>query len=1466
MKNPWITYLLMPVLFLTSLLLGTRFWLKSDMALNWIRSYLESSVENSLGAELTLEHLEGDPLRKISAKGIHFRDSSGLELSLNQVDLSWNPWSLNSERILVHKLKLSGMHVEYHGASNPSQPPDSNNLAYPWGRGILVEEIQLQEGFFGTYQKGVEGLAFSDMQILANAEISSEGFGINLKHLKFITSVPFFADSIAIAASLWGNSEDAFQADISGTQNGQTLIEGGSRWSSKTDSLGGLFDLSSVPITEFLGIPDTASISLKMAGNLDSLSIGVILDSENLHQVRVETSLQSWLKDPRLTLIRISAEEMNLPALNKSLPTLNHLKADVSVSASLSNWEELKKTGKFRISSAVFQHPELRIPILMPDLSLSWNEIGTKLNAVVSAEGRRQSIQARMGSPEQLLETPWTLTLQLNDWDPEWLTAVDDIPDSRLNGTLDLQGNHLINEGLNASGKLDLGRSTIWASAVNNAEARFSVDSLQKMEWESKLNVENGQMVAQVQVEGWDNPNFESNFELRSFNLSGLKGLERFPTELNMNLKLSGQGKQISDFYLKADARIDSSMINGRLLQSFNAEVVCEDSIMFLKSAKLRSEIADAELSGRRNLLNRYEEANYLDLDAVIKDLSTLQPLLGVENLSGKGAIQGRIKEVEGAEGGLRADLKGDFNDFAYKEWHISRIRLDGAGRSIPVPEMNFTILAQDLKNQWINIPELKSTVAFLLEDKGLRGRISGSVDALKGTSLNWDAHFLEQDKGWHLTLNELHFSDNLGEVNLRQASYLSIEGYELKIRNFDLAGDKRSFMVSYLNSGSDHLQAKASIKHWNLSSISNIAGFHTDLEGELSMDADVTHLPDTAYGELNMALHSFNYEGIMLDSVFSNLRHEGPFAAGEVNGFFAADTLLRGDFLLPVYRDRDSLMDQHVNVSIESQNLDFIKTFLDLRNVRNIEGKFDAKVALSGSISTPELGVSARLKDASFSQVAFDSLWLNAELDEDKPRIYLNLAAAHENEILGETNAELPFYFDANRLMVTQPKPGDSIHVSINSEDFNLAAFNPFAYEFDMGDLQGVLNIDLLAIGEYAQPQILGSFQVADAAASFYRSGVKLRNGIVDIAFSDSSIAVESIQVSSGNGTFTSSGNIGLKDLLPHDLNLTITENSFEVANSRDLKATISGNQHIGGTFSHPEIKGRLLIDAMEAYHAYFTKARIERIEEEPGWLGDVYDSLKADLLISIPERLPTASNKIRFRKNVMPEISMELKGELQLQKEKAGELQVFGAIETERGYVRELGKRFELSKGTFMYTGDYSNPMLEIHTVYRIPRDEVDIYFDVLGTMQRPEYRYSSSPAMETEDIVSYTLFSRPFAALGGWQQTVARSSSSTDASLRSAAADLVVDRAGAIAEEKLGLDIVEIDYNDQTAGSGTTVKAGKYLSDKIMIAVIQQLGSNATTQFTLEYQLKKNLQLLLTQSEDNRTGADILWRFEY
>jgi autotransporter translocation and assembly factor TamB len=189
-------------------------------------------------------------------------------------------------------------------------------------------------------------------------------------------------------------------------------------------------------------------------------------------------------------------------------------------------------------------------------------------------------------------------------------------------------------------------------------------------------------------------------------------------------------------------------------------------------------------------------------------------------------------------------------------------------------------------------------------------------------------------------------------------------------------------------------------------------------------------------------------------------------------------------------------------------------------------------------------------------------------------------------------------------------------------------------------------------------------------------------------------------------------------------------------------------------------------------------------------------------------------------------------------------------------------LGKKFVLEKGELTFSGDAENPALAIRSVYELkPPHDITIWYVIGGTANKPTFAFESDPEMDQQDIVSYTLFSRPFQQLMSWEQTMSGSSS-----VGNLAVDLLVDRVGELAADRLGLDVIEIDNSRTSGNSGTTIKAGKYLNDRLFVAIFQELGTTSDSQVILEYALRQHLNLVLTGSDKRKSGIDIQWKYDY
>lgn len=223
-------------------------------------------------------------------------------------------------------------------------------------------------------------------------------------------------------------------------------------------------------------------------------------------------------------------------------------------------------------------------------------------------------------------------------------------------------------------------------------------------------------------------------------------------------------------------------------------------------------------------------------------------------------------------------------------------------------------------------------------------------------------------------------------------------------------------------------------------------------------------------------------------------------------------------------------------------------------------------------------------------------------------------------------------------------------------------------------------------------------------------------------------------------------------------------------------------------------------------------------------------------------------------------------LGGELDLLKEKNEELQMFGTLEGLRGFVRPLGKNFELDEAIVGFFGPIDDPQLNITTRYSPPQAAgVNIFYIIDGTLQDPDFRFDSEPALELQDIISYTLFGKPFYELESWEQVVAGSGSSPTAA--DFALEVLLDRVEMLASQRLGIDVVQIDNTRSGSNNTTSIKTGWYLNEKTFFAILNEVGSSRPkTLFMLEYLLRENLELIITQGDDSREGVDLRWRLDY
>jgi autotransporter translocation and assembly factor TamB len=451
----------------------------------------------------------------------------------------------------------------------------------------------------------------------------------------------------------------------------------------------------------------------------------------------------------------------------------------------------------------------------------------------------------------------------------------------------------------------------------------------------------------------------------------------------------------------------------------------------------------------------------------------------------------------------------------------------------------------------------------------------------------------------------------------------------------------------------------------------------------------------------------------------------------------------------------------------------------------------------------------------------------------------------------------------DLKQVRLLDPGDNDEISVQLKTDEFNIAAFNEFLDPASLRNLRGRLNSDIDISGTISEPDLSADIRLNNGAVVLIENNVALSDIRTDMSFREGMLTINRLTAESA-GSFDLTGNVAFNGLEPGEMDLRAITRNFRVYNTRDLNALITTDTRLTGDVRSPKLSGELKIERGHIYLDNFGERTLEDVvledeEEESELFAEIFDATTIEYTLEMDRRF-------WVRNRSRPEMALELQGSLEVVKYPGEEIQLFGTMGTSQGYAQQLGKRFDLERGDILFSGTADNPELNIRTIYQLRKpEEIKIWYEIGGTVEDPEFTYSSEPVMELQDIISYTLFGRPFHALQGWERTVAggpgEGTSATDIAM-----DVLMDRVETLAADRLGIDVIEIDNTRQGSSSGMTIKAGKYMTDRLFLAILQELGGSTNSQFIIEYLLRTNLELIITGSDDFRTGVDVLWKLDY
>jgi autotransporter translocation and assembly factor TamB len=1474
-KRRWFTVSAV-LLTLVLLIVGIRFALKSDWLLNQLRMIAENKISDSINGDVTIGAIRGDLLKGITVYDFRLQDEElNTIASIDSLSANYAFLKLISKPVKLDQLYIYGLYVSLEEDENKNwnvagiipeeDEPEEVVEPFFW----QVNDIRLTHSAIDikSYSLPDTTLKLSDLSLNSSVSFQSSGWEGSLRDLTFNVEGTRFAGPVEFGLDASAaNNTFTLEKLVIGT--GRTLLESNATLNEALTEISGEMILNPLAWLDMASYADDVplerdlSVQLSAAGSLEDLQLNITARAAGLESIHLK-SLIHLNDDPSISLIEITMNSIDLPVLTgiENTPFIGNFAFNGEGDIRFNSIEESTFDGDFTLNA-------VRIDTFSVDrIHTLYSLAGSKSELFATLEKNQQEIifTAQLEDPFSNLPH-WNMDLESDALNLGELLQNPEY-DSELNLRASLTGRGY---GLTAE-PIMLNTNIVDSRYGDQPFSLFSFDgwvTVEDLTGELDVRIDQSRVHGLFSAVNWQNiPVYEFDLDLEEFNMAELTGLEDFPTYLNATLDGNGRYFNLENLELIAAVQFDSSIVNSEPIQKLQADFQISNRILTVSDAALESPIADGNFTARQNLSDYTDLNNSLDFDLLFKDTNALAPLFGLENLRADGTLTGRMGIID--DGILEFDGNLNLQDIiADTLITVEQLSGDVRVKFFDEPEVNLSMLVTRPTVSEITIQEIRLSSISTIAENRIHGSITANIEDNE-TAFRHSGTYSYTESEINLLTESLQFQTPVRTLSLQNSFELLYADKTLTMEPLKIASEDNQshliFEIVRIDEFFTHFNADARLL--NLGSLQQTFMEEPIFEAYATGNLEFVQSTDSLFIQSRIQLEQLQVNDGEMDSLAFNIDLSDEILNFQFDAWHLAEKIAEGETVIPFkFGDpsdfEPAFFENNVSGYFElfQANPSYLSSLLGQDQIS--EGLISLRADVAGTAGSPALTGNLNLTNTIVSGVSIDSTHVDFNYEHENSEVNFDGYVISLGNRVAEFTASLPLHLDLQKLEVILPEESDEVFVDINTNDFNLALFNEFADRDLIRDIRGRLNGNIILSGELAELEATGRMSLSGGNLRIIPVNITLSGIESQISFMTDRLLLDSFSMNSGPGRFTASGELALNDLVPGDMSLEFNANQFRIANTSDANAIIDLNGKLTGTILQPDLNGQINFRSGFINLQNFGEQSVETVvledEDEPLTFA-FYDSLSMEMDVIF-------SRQFFVRNRQFLDMEIVLGGQVDLLKERNQELQMFGTLEGVSGYARPLGKNFILEEGTVAFYGPVEDPQLNIRTSFTPPQPQADvqIWYIIEGTLQDPEFRFDSEPYLELQDIISYTLFGQPFYALDSWQQVVSGSGGTTATDV---AMELLLDRVESIASQQLGIDVVQIDNSRSGSNSTTSIKTGWYINNRTFFAILNEISSTTPkTLFILEYMLRENLELIITQGDDSREGIDLRWKYDY
>jgi autotransporter translocation and assembly factor TamB len=449
--------------------------------------------------------------------------------------------------------------------------------------------------------------------------------------------------------------------------------------------------------------------------------------------------------------------------------------------------------------------------------------------------------------------------------------------------------------------------------------------------------------------------------------------------------------------------------------------------------------------------------------------------------------------------------------------------------------------------------------------------------------------------------------------------------------------------------------------------------------------------------------------------------------------------------------------------------------------------------------------------------------------------------------------------------------------------QQIELAELIPrWAIEGSAQDIAGRLLIDLDVQGSYKRLSPTGFVALEDGTITLPQFGRRFDKLTMRMAADEQKLTLAQLSLQENRASVAMSGVLRHRWMRPQGGEFKIAVKEFDFGSFAGMPLFVSGDVAAEGALDRQRLNANIDVTDLNVRLPKSDKSLHPTTQS-----SDVVVVRPAQPVPQNPELaglgVPISQDKralaaldatvrVKLAKNswVRTEFGdVNFKGDITAQLDE-GVVSMNGAVDTLKGDIEFLGKRFEVAPGNIGFNGGSPpNPSLQIEAIHKLDRaliadigqpssGEPRIIVRVTGTAKKPELQLMSDPAMTETDILYVLATGRPPGTAG-----VGQDESALGTALQAASGVFL----GMLQQQLSGsvpVDVVRFN-GAQSADSAGSIEVGKYITDRLFVSyahVFSAGESEGANEFKLEYQFLPRWLIEVKYSDTNRGQLNLFW----